>query len=88
MSIAQLPAYNQHFTDDEIKQLITFYETPVGQKTVKEMPQLVTELQSLGQKWGENLGRECMTEVLAEHPELEKEAVQAAQPAALPEKKP
>lgn len=63
-------AYNDHFSDDEIKDLISFYQTPLGQKAVSVLPQLTLELNQAGRKWGESLGRECTQEVLTEHPEL------------------
>ena len=75
-----IPVYANHYTDGEVKQLIAFYGTPLGQKTVQITPQLMTELQKIGQEWGGNLGRQCMSEVLAEHPELEKAMDQAAHP--------
>jgi hypothetical protein len=72
-----IPLYDKYLSDDEIKGLIQFYQTPLGQKTVTVMPKLVSESQAQGGKWGEALGRECMLEVLAEHPELEKAAEEA-----------
>ena len=74
-------AYDKHFSDDEIKGLIKFYETPLGQKSVSELPQLVAELGEAGRAWGEKLGRECMRQVLAEHPDLQA-ALEAAGKAA------
>ena len=41
------------------------------------LPKVMAELQAAGQKQGEELGRQSMMEVLAEHPEMEK-ALQAA----------
>lgn len=76
-----IPAYAQYYTDDEVKQLIAFYETPLGQKTVEVTPQLMAAMQKGGQEWGENLGQECMIEVLTEHPELKKAMQEAAHPA-------
>jgi len=73
-----VPIYDKYYSDDEIKQLIHLYETPMGQKMLKVMPKVLGELQAAGEKWGEGMGRQSMTEVLAEHPELEK-ALQAAQ---------
>jgi hypothetical protein len=67
-----VPLYDKYLSDEEIKGLIKFYQTPLGQKTVKVMPKLMAESQEQGGKWGEALGRESMLEVLAEHPELEK----------------
>lgn len=67
-----LPAYDRYYSDEEIKELIRFYETPLGQKTVSILPKLMGELQEAGRTWGEGLGRDSMMEVLSEHPELAK----------------
>ena len=75
-----ISSYDKHFSDEEIKGLLTFYETPLGQKAVHVMPQLVNELQQAGKSWGEDLGKQCMQEVLAEHPEM-LQAMQAARKA-------
>ena len=67
-----LPAYDRYYSDEEIKELIRFYETPLGRKTISIMPKLMGELQDAGRIWGEGLGRDSMMEVLSEHPELAK----------------
>lgn len=67
-----MPVYDKYYSDDEIKQLIQFYATPIGQKMLTVTPKVLSELQAAGQKWGEQLGRQCMGEVLAEHPEMAK----------------
>src|SRR5579872_3455919 len=66
------PLYDKYLSDEEIKGLIQFYQTPLGKKTVKVMPQVMVEAQQAGRKWGEALGRQSMIDVLSEHPELEK----------------
>ncbi len=73
-----IPVYDKHFSDEELKGLIAFYETPLGKKSLASMPQVMAELREEGQKWGNSLGRECMSEVLAEHPDLAKALEQAA----------
>jgi hypothetical protein len=70
-------SYDRYFSDEEIKSLIVFYQTPAGKKTVSVMPKIINEMREGGQKLGEPLGRDAMQEVLAEHPEL-LEAMQAA----------
>jgi hypothetical protein len=67
-----VPLYDKYLSDEEIKALIQFYQTPLGQKTIQVMPKLTAESQEVGRKWGEGLGRQSMLDVLAEHPELEK----------------
>jgi uncharacterized protein len=72
-----VPVYDKYFTDDEVKQLTAYYSTPLGKKTLSVMPKVLSELQESGRKWGENIGRDSMLEVLAEHPEL-KQALEDA----------
>ena len=40
--------YVQAFTEDELKQLTTFYRSPIGQKAADKMPQLVDAGTQLG----------------------------------------
>ena len=79
-----IAAYDQHFSDEEIKGLIKFYETPLGRKAVTETPQIMAELSQRGREWGERLGRESMQEVFAEHPELADAMKSAASATKLP----
>jgi hypothetical protein len=72
-----IPSYDKNFTHEEIRGLIAFYQTPLGKKSVSVLPQLVAEVQEKGRTWGEGVGRQCMTEVLAEHPEFEKQIEEA-----------
>jgi hypothetical protein len=64
--------YDKYLSEEEIKGLIQFYSTPLGQKTLSVLPKLTVEMQSESMKWGEELGRQSMIEVLSEHPELRK----------------
>ena len=64
--------YDEQFSDEDIKGLISFYETPLGQKAIGALPKLTAELQQDGQTLGQQAGRDSMIEVLAEHPELAK----------------
>ncbi|MDZ8223672.1 DUF2059 domain-containing protein [Nostoc sp. ChiVER01] len=47
-----IPIYNKYFTNEEIKQLITFYQTPLGQKTITVIPQISQESYDVGRKYG------------------------------------
>lgn len=42
--------YMKNFTDEELKELIIFYKTPVGRKTAILMPVLTSEGAALGQQ--------------------------------------
>jgi hypothetical protein len=65
-----VPIYDKSFSAEEIKDLIAFYQTPLGQKAIVTVPKITAELQEAGRKWGETAGRDAMLEVLAEHPDL------------------
>jgi hypothetical protein len=72
-----IPIYDKNFSAEEIKGLIQFYQTPLGQKMIRALPMVTGELQREGKRWGEGLGRDSMREVLAEHPDLA-QALEAA----------
>lgn len=78
-----VPVYDKYYSHEEIRGLIEFYETPLGQKTISVLPRLMGELQDAGRTWGGRLGRDSMMEVLAEHPDLQKalEAAKKGRPA-------
>jgi uncharacterized protein len=43
--------YARHFTEQELKELIAFYKTPLGQKMLKEEPVAVDESLKRAQDW-------------------------------------
>lgn len=63
---ACIPAYNKYYTHDEIKQLITFYESPLGKRVVEITPILTQETMAIGQEWGEKLGQDIVNELIME----------------------
>jgi uncharacterized protein len=67
-----IPLYDKYYTDEDIKGLMQFYQTPLGRKTVKVLPNLMGELTEAGQSMGQDMARQSMMEVIAEHPEIEK----------------
>ena len=67
-----IPVYDKYFSDDEIKGLIEFYESPLGQKATSIMPKLSEDMEAASRTWGMEVGRDCMRAVLAENPDLAK----------------
>ncbi|MFC3653956.1 DUF2059 domain-containing protein [Dyella humi] len=49
---AMIPAYQHHFSSDEVEGLIKFYKSPLGQKLVAQMPATMAEAAQSGQQWG------------------------------------
>ncbi len=48
--------YGKYFTHAEIKEIITFHESPVGKKIKEVERSLAKDVMVAGQKWGESIG--------------------------------
>ncbi|MDR3013205.1 MAG: DUF2059 domain-containing protein [Chitinispirillales bacterium] len=59
-----IPVYKKYYTHDEIKELIKFYETPIGRKMAQVSPAMAQEMMVIGQRWGEKVGAELMNEIM------------------------
>ena len=55
-----IPVYEKNFSDDDIVQLIAFYQTPVGKKIVEKMPVIMQESMQIGAAWGKQMGEKVM----------------------------
>lgn len=47
-------AYDKHLTDEEISGLLRFYESPVGEKVTKAMPQITAEHNDFVKEWAQS----------------------------------
>ena len=62
--------YDKHFSAEEIKALLQFYGSPLGQKFAAEMPGLGQEAQVAGAALSQRAAKEAWQELRAENPEL------------------
>jgi hypothetical protein len=62
--------YDKHFTDDEIKGLLQFYGSPLGQKVAAEMPKINREAQAAVRSVSGKAAREALAEVKQQNPEV------------------
>ncbi len=51
-----VPIYAAHFNDAELQQLINFYQSPLGQKLIRETPEIEVEAFTVGLERGQKLG--------------------------------
>jgi uncharacterized protein len=56
---AAVVLYAQRFTKQEMQEIATFYETPVGQKAIRELSPLMLEASKIGQEIGQRLGQDA-----------------------------
>jgi uncharacterized protein len=62
--------YDKHFTDDEIKGLLQFYGSPLGQRVAAEMPKINREGQLAVRAASGKAAREALAEAREQNPEV------------------
>ena len=58
--------YAQRFSEQELKDLLAFFKTPLGQKMIMLEPQVLDETFNYVQQWAPRLGEEIMNRFRAE----------------------
>ena len=58
--------YASHFSEVELKQILAFYQSPVGQKMLVDEPRALDESMGYAGNWGDNLSIEVMSKLRAE----------------------
>jgi hypothetical protein len=66
--------YDKHFTGDEIKGLLQFYGSPLGQKLAAEMPKIAAETLAANRAEGTRVAREVLQDLQGEYPTIGAEA--------------
>lgn len=51
-----VPIYEKYYTEEELTQLIAFYESPLGRKVVQSLPPIMQESMKVGEVWGKAMG--------------------------------
>lgn len=55
-----LPVYDKYYTETDIDQLITFYNSPIGKKMINTMPLVMQESMKAGQNWGREIDEKVL----------------------------
>ena len=58
-----IPIYSKHFTEQEIVDLLNFYNTSTGKKMIDKMPVILQESMEIGRKWGIELAQKIEKEI-------------------------
>jgi hypothetical protein len=58
--------YASHFTEAELKQILAFYQSPLGRKMVAEEPKALDESVANAGNWGDKLSEEIINRMRAE----------------------
>ncbi len=62
--------YASRFTEKEIKDLLAFYQTPLGRKLIAEEPKALDQSMTYAQDWARRLSDEVMVKMRAEMKKL------------------
>lgn len=54
------PVYKKYFSHEDLKEIIKFYESPIGKKMVKSQPLIVKESFQIGSEWGRSVAKRVM----------------------------
>jgi len=68
---AMIPIYAKNFTMEEIQGLTKFYESPVGQRVVKVMPEVVQQSQDAGVQIEQPVAISTLRSMETEYPQLQ-----------------
>ena len=60
--------YDKHFTEEEIKGLLEFYGSPLGQKVAAELPKISREVQLVTRNASTQAARQAWQDLRAEYP--------------------
>lgn len=68
---AEIPVYAHYFTMEDIQGLIKFYESPLGQRVVKSLPEVVQQTQQAGVQIDQKAALAVLRSMSTEYPELQ-----------------
>jgi hypothetical protein len=58
--------YASHFTEQELKDLLTFYQSPLGKKVIAEEPKALDESMASAGKWADDLSLQIVNSMRVE----------------------
>jgi hypothetical protein len=65
-----LPIYDKYLSSEDLKALIEYYSSPLGQRMLQVLPQVARESQEAGFALGQKAARETLEDLKADYPEF------------------
>jgi uncharacterized protein len=65
-----IPIYAKHYSLEDIQALNQLYESPLGQRVVRELPQITKESQAAGSEMGQKAAMDTLRDMSVDYPEL------------------
>ncbi len=64
-----VPIYDKHLDDQDILDMIAFYQSRAGKKLIDVMPQITAESTAAGANWGQKIGEEIVQRLEKQRPQ-------------------
>lgn len=61
-----IPIYDKHFSHDDIKQMIAFYQSPIGKKMRQKQPVIMKESMAIGIAWSQKVSEKLLRKMREE----------------------
>lgn len=58
-----VPIYDRHLSEEEVRGILAFYETPSGKRLLEVQPLIVQESMQAGQEWGRALSQRVINKL-------------------------
>lgn len=65
-----IPIYDKHISAEDLKGLLAFYRSPLGQRTLKALPLVLQESRETGAALEQKAAQETLDELKGEYPEF------------------
>ena len=58
-----VPIYGKYYSEMDVDQLIAFYNSPVGKKSIEVLPMIMQESMTAGQTWGRQIAEKVVQQL-------------------------
>lgn len=55
--------YKKHLSHKDMKEILKFYDSPIGKKLVEAQPKITIEAMGIGMKWGQSVAQRVMQSI-------------------------
>ncbi len=81
LEVKFVDVYVKAFTEDELNQLTAFYQSPLGKKTLTQLPQVMNEAMQIGQVYAASKQDDLMSRLKSVHDKYHPASAPAPTPA-------
>jgi len=61
------PVYLKYYTEEDLDGLITFYNSPIGKKSIEVMPFVMRDAMEIGEEWGQEISKKVIADLEKEN---------------------